>query len=75
MVKAGIGASSLPGGREAASEAAAMALASLGSGRPGLLVVFSSVGYQLDEVVAAVRRVGGQVPLVGATSAGQMFHG
>ncbi len=75
MVKAGIGTSSLPGGSDAASEAATMALASLGAGRPGLLVVFSSVSYQLDEVVAAVRRVGGQVPLVGATSAGQIFQG
>lgn len=75
MVKAGIGASSLPGGSEAASEAAAVALASLGNARPGLLVVFSSVGYQLDEVVSAVRRVGGQAPLVGATSAGQIFQG
>lgn len=52
-----------------------MAVASLGGRPPALVVMFTSVGYQLEEVVRAVRGVAGQVPLVGATSAGQMFGG
>ncbi len=53
-------------GREAATEA----LECLDGEEPALVIVYASVRYQLPTLIAAIRAVTGDVPLVGETSTG-----
>lgn len=71
---ASTGASESDGAAEAGRAAAQQAMSGLGGRTPALVVVYPSVRYDLLELVAAIRSVTGEAPLVGATSSGH-FHG
>ena len=71
---ASTGASESDGAAEAGRAAAQQAMSGLGGRTPALVVVYPSVRYDLPELVAAIRSVTGEAPLVGATSSGH-FHG
>lgn len=74
-VRSGTGTSTLDDARDAGRAAATAALAGL-DGRTGALVlVFASVRYDLQRLLAGVREVTGATPLVGATSGGQLTQG
>jgi hypothetical protein len=61
---------------EAGRAAATEALAGLGDRIPALIVLYTSVRYDLPTLVAQVREVfGARVPLVGATSSGHFRSG
>lgn len=72
---AGTGSSSLDSAADAGSAAATAALAGLDGNPAGLVIVYASIRYDLSELLAAVRAVTGDVPLVGATTAGQFADG
>ncbi|WP_199510090.1 FIST signal transduction protein [Nucisporomicrobium flavum] len=59
----------------AGAEAARAAVSGLGGVEPGLVIVYASIRYAFDELLAAVRGVTGDVPLVGASSSGQLIEG
>ncbi|MEU2350342.1 FIST N-terminal domain-containing protein [Modestobacter sp. NPDC049651] len=66
----GTGTSELPAASDAGREAAAAAVATLQGTPPALVVVFASVRYDLGELLAGIRSVTGDAPLVGSTSSG-----
>lgn len=74
-LRAGTGASRAEKASDAGREAAAMALAALGSQTAELLVVFTSPRYDLTELLAAIRDLAGGVRLIGATGSGEMVLG
>jgi hypothetical protein len=60
---------------EAGRAAATAAMAALGETPPGLVVVYSSLAYDLPALLGAIRGVTGDTPLIGASSAGQLLDG
>jgi hypothetical protein len=74
-VKVGIGTSEEGDTTAAGTSAARQAVDQLGDDRPGLIIVYASVRYDLPALLAAVRTVTGDTPLTGATSAGQFHNG
>jgi hypothetical protein len=64
-----VGSSSTPDPREAGREAAQAALTGPDA---RLLVVFASDAYDLEAVLAAIREVTGEVPLIGCSTAGEI---
>ncbi|MQA32760.1 FIST signal transduction protein [Modestobacter roseus] len=66
----GTGLSSDPDATVAGRSAAAAAVAGLPAGDPALVLVYASVRYDLTELLAAIRAVTGDAPLVGSTSCG-----
>ncbi|MCA2212246.1 FIST signal transduction protein [Jidongwangia harbinensis] len=71
----GSGTSSLDDATAAGTAAAHTAMAGLNGADPGLVIVYASIRYDLTELLAAVRAVTGDTPLVGATTAGQFSDG
>jgi hypothetical protein len=71
----GSGTSSLADATAAGTAAAGTAMAGLEGADPGLVIVYASIRYDLAELLAAVRAVTGDTPLVGATTAGQFSDG
>ena len=71
----GSGTSSLDDATAAGAAAARTAMAGLDGGPAGLVVVYASIRYDLAALLAAVRTVTGDTPLVGATTAGQFSDG
>ena len=65
-----VGRSAAADARLAGDEAAAQALA--GHDRPGLLVVFSSDGYDLELLVRTISERAGGAPLIGCSTAGEI---
>lgn len=74
-MRAGIGTSNLDDASLAGRQAAERALGHISGRRPDLMIVYSSVRYDLPAMLAGIRDVAGDVPLVGATSCGQMHDG
>ena len=73
-LRAGIGASTAD--PTAAAEAATQAaLAQLDGSPPALVMVLSSVRYDLPRLLARVRGTAGDVPVVGATTSGHLYQG
>jgi len=66
----GTGTSDVAGSGEAGRAAATAALAALDGVQPALVVVWSSVRYDLAELLAGIAEVTGEAPVVGATSTG-----
>ena len=62
----GSGTSSLDDAASAGAEAARAAFAGLDGASPGLVIVYASIRYDLSELLAAVRGVTGDTPLIGA---------
>jgi hypothetical protein len=74
-LSAGIGSSVAVDAEVAGREAAAGAISALGEETPALVIVYASVAYDLPLLLASIRRVTGTVPLIGATTAGQLHDG
>jgi len=66
----GIGFSQLATPAEAGRQAAREALESLADQEPNLVVLFSTTDLEPDQVLAGVRAITGEVPLVGGCSTG-----
>lgn len=71
-IRAGVGLSSLRDASQAGHEACMLAMQRMGEGKPDFLFVFSSVSFDQQEVVRAVRDASGQAPLIGCTDAGEI---
>lgn len=56
-------------------EAARQALSGIRQYAPSLVTVFASVRYDLEEMLRGVQAVVGEVPLVGASTAGEICNG
>src|SRR5262245_9305806 len=69
-VNAATGASESDDVVEAGRTAAEQAMSKLNGATPALVVVYASVRYDLPNLLAAVRSVTGDTPLVGASSSG-----
>jgi hypothetical protein len=72
---AGIGTSRSDDATHAGRGAAEAAVARLGGVPPALVLVLTSVRYDLADLLAGVRQVTGEAPLVGSTSSGQFHEG
>src|SRR5690606_31704715 len=73
-VQAGVGTSEADGAAAAGREAATAAVAELAQA-PALVLVYASVRYDPVDLLAGVRSVTGDVPLVGATTSGHFHNG
>ncbi|MEV6303432.1 FIST N-terminal domain-containing protein [Actinoplanes sp. NPDC051861] len=71
----GSGTSSLDDAAAAGAQAAGAALAALDGASPGLVIVYASIRYDLSELLAGVRGITGDTPLVGASTSGQFTDG
>ena len=74
-LRAAVGTSQADDGAEAGAAAARAAVEGLHGERPALVLVYSSVRYELSMLLRSVRRHVGDVPTVGATSSGQLVNG
>jgi hypothetical protein len=72
-VRVGVGASEASGAVAAGRQAATAAVAELAGEPPALVLVYGSVRYRAPDLLAGIREVTGDAPLVGATSSGH-FH-
>jgi hypothetical protein len=71
----GIGSSEASSADEAGRRAAAMALEKLGSDKAALVIAYATVAYDLQALLAGIRAVVGDVPVVGSSSCGQFHDG
>jgi hypothetical protein len=74
-LRAGSGSSDARDEVEAGTAAATRAMAALDGQTPALIIVYATVRYDLPALIAAVRSVTGDTPLVGETSAGHFHDG
>jgi hypothetical protein len=74
-LRVGTGSSATPEATDAGSHAAATAIGQLQGEQAALIIVYASVRYDLASLVAAIRGVTGDTPLVGATSTGHFQDG
>jgi len=73
-IHAGVGLSKIENAREAGGEASKEALAAAGIDRADVLIVFSSVALDQEELVRGISEVGGTALLVGCTDAGEITN-
>lgn len=73
-VRAGTGWSTAQDAEDAGREAAVAALGALEGEKPALVMVFTSPRYDLPRLLAAIRSVAGDAPLVGETGSGSMIR-
>ncbi|MFG1607514.1 FIST signal transduction protein [Actinoplanes sp. NPDC049265] len=71
----GSASSSLDDAAAAGAEAANAAYAQLAGAQPGLVIVYASIRYDLPALLAGVRGVTGEAPLIGASTSGQFSDG
>jgi hypothetical protein len=69
MANAGVGRSTIEGAFDAGRSAAEAALAGAG-GKPGAVIVYATVLYDHHQLLAGVRSVVGDVPMVGCSTQG-----
>jgi hypothetical protein len=74
-LRVGTGLASLPDAHAAGTAAARDALASLEGMPPALVMVFCTPRYELAALLAGIREVTGDAPLVGCTGSGEMIGG
>jgi hypothetical protein len=74
-LRSATGSSTLQDGQAAGRAAATAAVAGLDGQEPALVLVFTSVRYDLDALVGGIREVTGSTPLAGATSCGHFRDG
>src|SRR5215813_4809375 len=74
-LRAATGHSAAEEADKAGYEAAMEALNGLGGETPAMIIVYATVRYDLGALLAAVRSVTGDTPLVGESSAGQLREG
>lgn len=74
MIHAGVGLSrKLTNHREAGGEAVQLAIAKLPSGKPHLVILFSSIQYNQEDVLAGAQSRVPDVPIVGGSAAGEII--
>ena len=71
MIKATTGKSNNLDGTKAGAEACRQALAQLDH-KADLIIVFSTVGYNQQEMLAGVRSISKEIPLVGCSDSGEI---
>lgn len=71
-IKAGVGVSLKTDSKQAGIEACKKALRN--ASNPGLVIVFSSVKQNQEEVIAGVKEISGSAPLIGCSSAGEITN-
>lgn len=74
-IRAGAGLSRESDSHRAGRAAATAALAPLGGEKPTLLFVFTTPRHDLSALLAAIRSIAGDTPLVGATGSGEIVQG
>lgn len=74
-VHAGTGRSGAQDAAEAGREAALAAIASLAGEPPALVIVFTTPRYDLPALLAGIRSITGNAPLIGATGSGEIVQG
>ncbi len=75
VLKVGTGVSTLPNPREAAREAVRAAVREISDQKPSLLLAFFGPDFASDEVYGVLREEGGNSPLVGCSTAGEILNG
>ncbi|MFN3534478.1 MAG: FIST N-terminal domain-containing protein [Desulfatiglandales bacterium] len=75
VLKVGTGISTLPNPREAAREAIRAAVREISDQKPSLLLAFFGPDFASDEVYGVIREEGGNSPLVGCSTAGEILNG
>lgn len=71
MIKAGVGKSNNPDGVKAGAEACQKALTQIGN-EAKLIIVFSTVAYDQEEMLKGVRSISKEIPLVGCSDSGEI---
>jgi hypothetical protein len=71
MIKTGVGRSNNPDAFKAGAEACRTALSQTGS-KANLIVVFSTVAYDQKKMLAGIRSVSKNIPLVGCSDSGEI---
>jgi hypothetical protein len=74
-LRSGIGTSEAADAEQAGREAATAALSGLGGEPAALVLVYTSVCFDLSRLLAGVRAVTGDTPLAGASTSGQFHEG
>lgn len=74
-LRVGSGVSRAEDAGDAGRSAATEAMKALGDTAPGLVIVYGAVRYDLPALLAAIREVTGDTPLVGASSSGEFSDG
>lgn len=74
-IRAGTGYSIANETTEAAKEAANAAVAALGDESPALVIVYTSLRYNLPQLIATIRSITGNALLIGSTSSGEIVQG
>ncbi|MBV9756784.1 MAG: hypothetical protein JO047_06995, partial [Alphaproteobacteria bacterium] len=75
LIEAGSGVSDCRSARQAGAEAAQAALAAIRRHRPSVILAFASAHYELNELLDGIDSVAGGIPLLGATTAGEICAG
>ena len=75
LIETGCGFSNQAHAREAGMEAARGALQSIGRYSVSVLLVFASVRFDMEVLLEGIRSVSGPVPLIGASSTGEICQG
>ncbi|MDI6778469.1 MAG: FIST N-terminal domain-containing protein [Patescibacteria group bacterium] len=73
-IQAGVGLSNNKDARQAGYEACSLAIKKAGIEKPDLVIAFSSVGLNQDEVVGGINEASGKTPLIGCSDAGQITN-
>ena len=73
-IQAGVGKSSQKDAYEAGFEACKQALEKSGEDKADLLVVFSSVSLDPEQIIRGVREAGNNAPIIGCTDAGNITN-
>ena len=71
-IHAGVGLSKIEDAREAGSEATKEALTAAGIDRADVVIVFASVAFNQEELIAGIREASGTALIVGCTDAGEI---
>jgi hypothetical protein len=74
-IRSGAGSSRLDDSVAAGQAAAEEAVKALGGEEPALVVVYASMRYDLNDLLAGIRGITGEAPLVGATTSGHFLDG
>lgn len=74
-MRTGAGSSNDEDSRTAGTLAATTAMAQLADEDASLIVVYSSARYDLEQLLAGIRGITGETPLIGATTHGHFFDG
>lgn len=74
-MRVGLASSPLDDSLTAGKDAAAQAVGALGGEDPALVVVYTSARHDLRDLIAGVRSVTGDAPVVGGTTHGHFLHG